>query len=158
MPNNVITKSGALIQLSATDVGQYIRIVDTEHVRIRILEFNPQIGDEITIEHVCYKSVVFDVCIGASIKYLDRFYPEILGMFGVVSLKCVAANEWVLFGALIPKPQWQTTVDEGLGLNYQLFPVVDVDWTAALTELEAAIGSLEAPTSATITCNVIDII
>jgi len=65
--NNVITKSGALIQLDATAVGKYIRIQDSEHVRIRILEFDPQIGDEITIEHVCFKSVVFDMCVGATI-------------------------------------------------------------------------------------------
>jgi len=79
-------------------------------------------------------------------------------MYGVVSLKCVAANEWVLFGALIPKPEWQTAVDYGLGLSYELMPVVDIDWTDALAELEESIGSLVAPTSATITCTVTEII
>jgi hypothetical protein len=152
MPNNVITKSGALIQLSATDVGQYIRIVDTEHVRIRLLEFNPQVGDEIHIEHVCMKSVVFDICVGATIRLMERLYPEIQGMYGVVSLKCVGPNEWVLFGALIPKPKWQTTVDYGLGLTYDLMPVVDVDWVAQLAILEASIGSLDTPVSPTIVC------
>ena len=154
MANNVITRSGALITLSADDVGKYIRVQDPEHVRIRMLEFGPQIGDEIYIEHLCFKSVVFDMCVGATIRHLDRFYPEILGMYGVVTLKCVAANEWVLFGALIAKPEWQTAVDYGLGLSYELMPVVDIDWVAALAELEESIGSLEAPTSATITCTV----
>lgn len=154
MTNNVITKSGALIQLDGTAVGKYIRIMDSEHVRIRVLEFGPQIGDEITIEHVCFKSVVFDMCVGATIRHLDRFYPEILGKYGVVSLKCVAVNEWVLFGALIPKPEWQTAVDYGLGLNYELMPVVDVDWSVVLAELEESIGSLDAPTSASIVCTV----
>lgn len=154
MTNNVITKSGALIQLDAADVGKYIRVQDPEHVRIRVLEFDPVIGDEIYIEHLCFKSVVFDMCVGATIHHLDRFYPEIIGMYGVVTLKCVAANEWVLFGALIPKPEWQTAVDYGLGLSYELMPVVDIDWTAALAELEASIGSLTVPTSATISCTV----
>lgn len=152
MTNNVITKSGALIQLGATDVGKYIRIQDSEHVRIRVLEFGPVVGDEIYIEHVGYKSVEFDTCVGATLNYLDRFYPSIVGMFGVVTLKCVAANEWTMFGALAPKPDWQVNIDYGLGLSWELMPVVDVDWTVELANLEASIGSLQAPTANTIVC------
>ena len=152
--SEVIVRSGALIELTAADVGKYIRLVDTEHMRVRVLEFAPQVGDVIHVEHVGMKSVVFDMCVGATIRHLNRFYPEILGMYGVVTLKCVGPNEWVLFGALTPKPEWQTAVDYGLGLSYELMPVVDIDWTAALAELEASIGSLEAPTSASIVCTV----
>ena len=154
MTNNVITKSGALIQLDGTAVGKYIRIMDSEHVRIRVLEFGPTVGDEIYIEHTGFKSVVFDTCIGATLRYLDRFYPSIIGMYGVVTLKCVGVDEWVMFGALTPKPEWQTAVDYGLGLSYELMPVVDIDWTAALAELEESIGSLNPPTASSIVCTV----
>ncbi len=155
--SDVVTMSGQLIQLDATAVGKYIRVVDQEHVRIRLLEFNPQIGDQITIEHVCMKSVVFDMCVGATIRVMDRFYPEIMGMYGVVSLKCVGPNEWVMFGALIPRPEWQVAVDKGLGLTYELYPVVNVNWQVELARLEESIGSLQAPTSATIVCTVTEI-
>lgn len=154
MPSPVVTESGALIELTAFHVGKYVRIKGNVHSQIRVSEFNPQIGDEIYVEHASYKSIFFEVCIGATLRYLDRFYPSILGMYGVVTLKCVGENEWVLFGALTPKPEWQTAVDYGLGLNYELMPVVDVDWTAALAELEASIGSLNPPTSSTIVCTV----
>jgi hypothetical protein len=156
--SDVVIKSGQLIQLVADDIDKYIRVIDPEHVLIRVLEFNPPIGSEIHIEHVCMKTVVFDICIGATIRLLDRFYPEIMGMYGVVTLKCVGTNEWVLFGALTPKPQWQTTVDKGLGLTYDLHPVVDVDWAVELAILEASIGSLETPTSATVVCTVSEIV
>ena len=155
--SEVIVRSGALIELTAADVGKYIRLVDTEHMRVRMLEFNPNVGDEITLEHVCMKTVVFDTCVGATLRIMDRFYPEILGMYGVVSLKCVAANEWVLFGALIPRPEWQIAVDEGLGLTYDLYPTVNVNWQVELARLEESIGSLVAPTSATIVCTVTEI-
>lgn len=155
--SDVIVKSGQLIELTAADVGKYVRIVDSEHVRIRVAEFDPQIGDVITVEHVCMKSVVFDMCIGATIRIMDRFYPEIMGMYGVVSLKCVGPNEWVMFGALIPRPEWQVAVDKGLGLTYDLYPTVNVNWQVELARLEEAIGSLNAPTSATIVCTVTEI-
>jgi hypothetical protein len=103
------------------------------------------------------KSIVFDLCVGATIRVMERFYPEILAIYGVVTLKCVAQDEWVLYGCLTPKPEWQTAIDYGLGLNYNLTPIVDVDWTAELARLEESIGSLTAPTSATIVCTVTEI-
>ena len=155
--SDVIARSGVLIELTAADVGKYIRVIGSEHMRIRVTEFGSTPGDEIHIEHVSLKSVVFDTCVGATIRHLDRCYPELLGMYGVATLKCVALDEWVLFGALIPKPAWQIAVDYGLGLTYDLMPVVDVDWTAELAQLEASLGSLTAPTSATIVCTVTEI-
>lgn len=152
--SNVIAKDGNFIQLTQTDVGKYVRIVEPGNVMIRVENFNPAIGDVIEVEHVSLMAVVFDCVNGASLRFLDRFYPEILGTYGVAVLKCVGSNEWNLSGALKPKPEWQLDVDSYPNLSYGLHPIVDVDWAAELQVLEEALATINSPGLPTISCTV----
>lgn len=152
--SNVIEKDGNFISLTQDDVGKYVRIVEPGNVMIRVENFNPAIGDVIEVEHVSLASVVFDCINGASLRLLDRFYPEILGTYGVVVLKCVGTDEWNLSGALKPKPEWQMDVDSFPNLSYGLNPIVDIDWTAELAALEAALAEVNSPGLPVISCTV----
>ena len=152
--SNVIQKDGNFISLVQGDVGKYVRIVEPGNVMIRVENFNPAIGDVIEVEHVSLASVVFDCINGARLRLLDRFYPEILGTYGVVVLKCVGANEWNLSGALKPKPEWQMDVDSFPNLSYGLNPVVNIDWQAELAALEAALAEVNSPGLPVISCTV----
>lgn len=142
--NDVITRDGPLLLLTEADVGKYIRVQDPGNVRIQVNTFNPEIGATITLEHVSLGRVDIEVIEGATIRVLEMFYPEILGMYGVVTLKCVASNEWVLFGALRPKPDWQLDVDRGTGLNYELDFALDTDWATELEQLNAQLDAFKS--------------
>lgn len=150
--SNVVTKDGNLITLGATDVGKYVRIVEPGNVMIQVDTFNPVLGDTIDVEHVSLATVAFNMCEGATIFKLDRFYPEILGTYGVVTLKCVGPNQWNLFGALRPKPEWQMDLDSYPNLSWGLNPVVNIDWQAELAILEAALAAVNSPGLPVITC------
>ncbi len=152
--SDVITKDGNFIVLGAADVGKYVRIVEPGNVMIRVDTFNPVVGDVIEIEHVSLATVAFDMCEGAALRLMDRFYPEILGTYGVVMLKCIGPNEWNLSGALRPKPEWQMDVDSFPNLSYGLHPVVDIDWQTELAALEAALAQINSPGLPVITCQV----
>lgn len=150
----VVTKDGALIQLTADDVGKYVRIVEPGNVMVQITEFSPALGSEIYIEHCSLNRVAFDKCTGALIRHLDMFYPEILGLYGVVTLVCIGPNEWNLFGALRPKPEWQLDIDSNVNLSYGLNPIVDEDWETQLTTLEATLETLQPPIDYELSCTI----
>lgn len=143
MFSEVIVRDGALIELTSADVGKYIRVVDPGNCRLRMTEFSPALGDEIHVEHVSLGRVDIDVLVGATIRIMPMFYPELLGIYGVVTFKCVGTNEWVCFGCLKPRADWQLDIDRGTGLNYELDYALDVDWEAEFLALEASIDAFK---------------
>lgn len=150
--NNVIEKTGNLITLTASDVGKYVRIVEPGNVMIQVEMFNPVLGDTIDVEHFSLATVAFDFCEGATLRKMDRFTGEILGTYGVCTLKCIGPNEWNVFGALKPKPEWQIDLDSYPNLSWGLHPVVDIDWVTELEALEEALAHINSPGLPVITC------
>lgn len=151
---SIIEKTGNFIQLDQADVGNYVRILEPGNVIVRVNAFGSVKNDVIQVEYAGNMTAVFDLDNGATLRFMPRFTCEFLDIYGVVHLRCVNPDEWVLTGALKPKPQWQLDLDSYPNLSYGLHPSLDVDWEAELAALEAALAEVNSPGLPVIACTV----
>lgn len=151
---SIVEKSGNFVQLGEADVGTYVRLVEPGNVIVQVDDYGSSPGDVIQVEYVGNMTAAFDLATGATLRIMPRFTCEFLDIYGVVHLRCVSPDEWVLTGALKPKAQWQLDLDSYPNLSYGLHPAVDVDWEAALAELEATLAEVNSPGLPVISCTV----
>lgn len=94
-PKNVVASTYTLV---GSDKGYYIRIKSSVKHDLIIPASTFQTGDEILVEQADVGKVEFLPASGVTLRNTSQFKNISFGIYAVIGLKMVAANEWVITG------------------------------------------------------------